>query len=143
MSEHTDDSLIAIGLVKVAGLVAAGEKRHLRSIRANWHKPQKFAVENDCFWVTTAAQHALDDLGANLGWLFTEALIRTVEEICQTYRQDLERLAANLETVGYIKYEESEMLFKAMDKKYKVACSDWALHKCVDYVQVVYNEHRQ
>lgn len=81
----TDDTLIALGLVKVAGFVAAGEKRHLRSLRANWNNPHKFAVENDCFWVTMVAQHALDDLAPNLGWLFIEALIRTVAEVYQTY----------------------------------------------------------
>ena len=85
MSAKNDDTLIALGLVKVAGFVAAGEKRHLRSLRANWNKPHKFAVENDCFWVTTVAQHALDDLAPNLGWLFIEALIRTVAEVYQTY----------------------------------------------------------
>ena len=142
-AERTDDGLFAIGLVKVAGFVAAGEKRHLRSIRANWNKPHKFAVENDCFWVTTVAQHALDDLAPNLGWLFIEALIRTVEEVCQTYGKELEELATILEHVGYIKYAESEMLFKAMDKKYMVKCPDWILDRCLNYVQIVYKVHQE
>lgn len=141
MSEHNNDTLIAVGLVKVAGFVAAGEKRHLRSIRANWNKPQKFAIENDCHWVTEVAQHVLDDLGPNLGWLFIEAAIRTVEEVCQTYEQELKALAAILEHSGYIKYPESEELFKAMDKKYKVKCPDWVVDRCIDYVQIVGEEH--
>ena len=142
-AERTDDGLFAIGLVKVAGFVAAGEKRHLRSIRANWNKPHKFAVENDCFWVTMVAQHALDDLAPNLGWLFIEALIRTVAEVYQTYGKELEELATILEHVGYIKYAESEMLFKAMDKKYMVKCPDWILDRCLDYVQIVYKDYQE
>lgn len=140
VSQHTDDTLIAIGLVKVAGFVAAGEKRHLRSIRANWNKPQKFAMENDCYGVTIVAQHALDEVAPNLGWLFIEAVIRTVEEVCQTYKKELNELASVLEKVGYIKYPESEKMFEAMDKKYKVACPDWVLDRCLDYVQIVGKE---
>lgn len=143
LAERTDDGLFAIGLLKIAGFVAAGEKRHLRSIRANWNKPHKFAVENDCFWVTTVAQHALDDLAPNLGWLFIEALIRTVEEAYQTYGKELKVLATILEHAGYIKYPESEMLFKAMDEKYKVKCPDWILDRCLDYVQIVCKEQQE
>ena len=142
-SEHPDDSLMAIGLAKVAGFVAAGEKRHLRSIRANWDRPQTFAIDNDCHWVTAAAQHALDDLAPNLGWLFIEALIRTVEEACLTYGRELAALAAILKRNGYIKYPETETIFKAMDEKYKVRCPDWVLDRCLDHVQAVYKEHQE
>ena len=140
-AERTDDGLFSIGLVKVAGFVVAGEKRHLRSLRANWNKPHKFAVENDCFWVTTVAQHALDELAPNLGWLFIEALIRTVEEVCRTYHAELDELASVLEKVGYIKYPETERIFEAMDMKYKVKCPDWVVDRCIDYVQIVGEEH--
>ena len=46
----------------------------------------------------------------------------------------MEELATILEHVGYIKYAESEMLFKAMDKKYMVKCPDWILDRCLNYV---------
>lgn len=143
MSERVNDTLVAIGLLKVAGFVAGCEKRNLRSIRANWNRPQKFARENDCFWVTSAAQHVLDNLGDNLGWLFVEAVIRTVEEACQTYSQELEELSDILKMNGYIKYPEAETLFSAMDQKYKIKCPDWIVDRCFDYVEIVAKEHME
>ena len=82
----------------------------------------------------------MDDLVPNLGWLCIEALVRTVEEVCQTYRNELEAIARILKHSKYLKYPESEMLFRAMDEQYKVKCPDWILDRYVDYVQIVCNE---
>jgi len=143
MSEKTDDSLIAVGLVKIAGFVASQDKRNLRSIRANWNKPKKFAMANDCFWVTSIAQHILDGLAPNLGLAFIEAAIQTVEEVCQTYHEELAMLANILEKRGYIKYQESEMLFNSMGKLGEVKCPDWVIERCMDYIEIVLKEREK